>query len=94
MNCTFCGSDAIIKNGFIKGIQRYYCKDCGANIQNKPRAQRDKFFKALVIELYLTGLNIGAIAFNLKVSHVAILKHLEKDREKLDRLRNKNIQNK
>ncbi len=28
MNCRFCNSNLIVKAGFIRGAQRYKCKDC------------------------------------------------------------------
>jgi transposase-like protein len=27
-NCKYCQSQHVIKYGTVKGIQRYYCKDC------------------------------------------------------------------
>ena len=31
MKCEFCGSENTVKNGFVRGKQRYLCKDCGKN---------------------------------------------------------------
>lgn len=31
MDCPICKSKNKIKNGIIKGVQRYKCKDCGRN---------------------------------------------------------------
>ncbi|WP_444876536.1 transposase-like zinc-binding domain-containing protein, partial [Bacteroides heparinolyticus] len=28
MNCPKCKSELKVKNGVIKGVQRYKCKDC------------------------------------------------------------------
>ena len=31
LRCKRCGSEEHVKNGFMKGLQRYRCKACGLN---------------------------------------------------------------
>lgn len=28
MNCKYCQSNHVVKYGLVKGIQRYFCKEC------------------------------------------------------------------
>ena len=34
--CKRCGSEEQVKNGFMKGLQRYRCKACGLNFTETP----------------------------------------------------------
>jgi len=29
--CKNCKSESVVKNGFVRGKQRYHCKECGYN---------------------------------------------------------------
>src|ERR687884_1923519 len=35
LRCKRCGSEEHVKNGFMKGLQRYRCKACGLNFTAK-----------------------------------------------------------
>ena len=72
--CKFCESSHFFKSGFVRGFQRYKCKDCGKNFTlTPPRGVPEKEkLKALV--LYASGLSMNRIAQLFGVSTVAILK--------------------
>jgi hypothetical protein len=36
LRCKRCGSEEQVKNGFMKGLQRYHCKACGLNFTETP----------------------------------------------------------
>jgi transposase len=74
ISCKFCESFDVFKSGFVRGLQRYKCKQCGKNFTQTPFRgfpEKDKF-KALV--LYLSGLSMNRIAQLFGVSAVAVLK--------------------
>jgi transposase len=54
LNCKHCGEAKIIKNGIIRGKQRYKCKKCGYNFVLGDERTNDKIvaLKALVVLLY------------------------------------------
>ena len=72
--CKFCESSHFFKSGFVRGLQRYKCKNCGKNFTlTPPRGVPEKEkLKALV--LYASGLSMNRIAQLFGVSTVAILK--------------------
>ena len=44
IKCKFCGSEKLVKNGFMEGKQRYKCKECGRNpISGDKRFKFDKY---------------------------------------------------
>jgi transposase len=50
-----CGSTSYVKNGFVRGLQRYRCKTCGCNFTATQKRGRSEAFKALAILLYRLG---------------------------------------
>jgi hypothetical protein len=63
MACKFCGSDALRKNGFTRGKQRYFCKACGRNhVEGDLREKHPKIAKYIAIVLYLEGCGFRRIA--------------------------------
>lgn len=72
--CRRCVSSAVIKNGKIRGEQRYHCKICHYNFVDKPRRGRPTTQKALAILLYNVGMSMNSIAKLLALSPPAVLK--------------------
>ena len=67
--CKNCKSENKWKNGFVRGKQRYLCKDCGHNYVEGDERTNDKVKakKAFVIMLYSLGkMSITMIAKMLK----------------------------
>ena len=72
MYCKKCGGQNYVKSGFIKGEQRYKCKDCGCKFvptRHQGKSEKDKL---IAIWLYLHGLSFRTIAKMFKVTHKAI----------------------
>ena len=73
MKCKYCGCEELCRNGFVRGVQRYLCKECKRNctIFKHSGYPLDRRIQAL--RLYLEGLGIRAIGRFLKVSNVTVL---------------------
>lgn len=61
--CKKCGSGCVVKNGFVRNKQRYYCKDCGLNfVEGDARTNSAITARnALIVLLY----SMGKISFNM-----------------------------
>ena len=44
MRCLKCGSEAIVKNGRMKGLQRYKCKQCTYQFTQEAPSCREGLF--------------------------------------------------
>jgi transposase-like protein len=77
MVCLHCGATASVKNGFMKGIQRYKCKVCGYQFtQETPRGKPFKD-KILALTLYLSGLSMNMIAKLIGVSTQSVMRWIK-----------------
>ena len=77
LSCKRCGGAAFVKNGTVRGHQRYRCKGCGCNFTATPERGKPAAMKALAVLLYALGnASQGMIARLLDVSHVTIYKWL------------------
>ena len=62
LSCKKCGSKDYVRNGYIKGEQRYRCKDCRMNYQKgDKRIKYSKEKKMKVMKCYLEGMGIRSI---------------------------------
>lgn len=84
LNCKKCLSSEGVKNGFIRGYQRYKCKQCGCvYTDTKPRG-KPAAMKALAVLMYtISNASFGMIARVLGVSNVAVLKWIRKEAQQL-----------
>jgi transposase-like protein len=71
--CPKCGSDLMVKSGYVASRQRYMCKKCGYyfSVNNRGKAQH---VKRHAIHLYLEGKGFRSIGRLLGVSNVTVLK--------------------
>ena len=73
MRCPKCNSDLKIKNGWIRNLQRYMCKNCSNNYTVTQKSYAvDKKQKRQALVMYLQGMSISAIARIVNVSHVSV----------------------
>jgi transposase len=72
--CKFCMQEHVYKNGFVRGHQRYKCKDCGKNFTQTPLRGFSQTDKLKALSLYASGLSMNRIAQFFGVSATAILK--------------------
>jgi len=72
--CKRCGASDHVKNGNVRGLQRYLCQSCGCNFTMTPPRGKPAAMKALAVLLYAMGnVSFGSIARLLGVSDVAVL---------------------
>ena len=60
--CKRCGGAASVKNGFVRGHQRYRCKGCGLNFTDTPPRGYPLAQKVAAVLLYLSGLSMNRTA--------------------------------
>jgi transposase len=80
--CKFCKSRSFIKRGFIRGHQRYMCRDCNRQFTDTPPHGKPESMKILALLLYISDLSQLRIGKLLGVSDVAVLKWLRAFAEK------------
>jgi len=72
MECPKCKSKSSVKDGIVKGRQRYLCKECKYRYTVEYRGKPNSL-KKLALQLYLEGLGFRSISRILKVSNVSVL---------------------
>src|SRR5215212_8562636 len=75
--CKRCGSEEHVKNGLMRGQQRYLCKECGLNFTDTPPRGKPLALKAAAVLLYVSGLSMNHTAKLLGVSTSTIQAWLE-----------------
>ena len=68
LRCKRCGAEGHVKNGFMRGKQRYRCKACGLNFTDTPPRGMPLRIKVEAVLLYLSGLSMNRTAKLLGVS--------------------------
>lgn len=74
MQCRRCGSEAIVKNGFMNNHQRYKCKKCDFQFTRDTPHGRPVKDKILALILYLSGLSMNMTAKIIGVSTQTIMR--------------------
>ncbi len=71
--CPKCKSKSFVKNGKVKEVQRYLCKDCGYKFTVFKNGKCiDASFVRQTIYLYLEGLSFREIGKILGISHTTV----------------------
>ena len=87
MRCKYCGSESLIKKGFVKGKQLHKCKKCGHRFHLNGKFVKMRIGKETIVtalNLYFDGLSLRKTQRNLeqifgeKVSQVTILNWIKK----------------
>ena len=83
--CKKCGSSHYVKNGKVRGKQRYRCKECGYNfVEGDERVKVSPLGRALALLLYGTGrASYGFIAKLFNVSRTTVLYWIRSEVKKL-----------
>src|ERR1700761_1726955 len=74
MKCYRCGVEDCVKNGKVKGKQRYRCNGCGNNFSKLTPPGRPLREKALALILYMNNVSMNASARIIGVSVQTILR--------------------
>ena len=77
LRCKRCGSEEHVKNGLMRGQQRYLCKGCGLNFTDTPARGKPLALKAAAVLLYISGLSMNRTAKLLGVSTPTVQAWLE-----------------
>ena len=77
LRCKRCGSEEQVKNGLMRGKQRYLCKGCGLNFTDTPAPGKPLAMKAAAVLLYISGLSMNRTAKLLGVSTPTVQAWLE-----------------
>ncbi len=75
--CKRCGSTRHVRNGRMRGKQRYLCKACGLAFTDTPARGKPLALKAAAVLLYVSGLSMNRTAKLLGVSAPTIQAWLE-----------------
>ena len=77
LRCKRCGGEEYVKNGFMRGKQRYRCKACGLNFTDTPPRGMPLRVKVAAILLYVSGLSMNRTAKLLGVSTPSVMTWIE-----------------
>src|ERR671929_275086 len=77
LRCKRCGSEEQVKNGLMRGKQRFLCKGCGLNFTDTPTRGKPLAMKAAAVLLYVSGLSMNRTAKLLGVSTPTVQAWLE-----------------
>ncbi|MBD0403906.1 helix-turn-helix domain-containing protein [Flammeovirga sp. EKP202] len=79
LSCPKCESNSFIKSGFVKGKQRYKCKNCNYNFSVAKKGREvDRKYVIKALQLYLEGVSYREIERILGVSHVSVMNWVKK----------------
>ena len=77
LRCKGCGSEEHVKNGLMRGKQRYRCKACGLNFTDTPPPGKPLAMKVTAVLLYISGLSMNRTAKLLGVSTPSVQAWIE-----------------
>ena len=77
LRCKRCGSGEHVRNGLMRGKQRYRCKACGLNFTDTPPRGMPLRAKLAAVLLYLSGLSMNRTAKLLGVSTPRVMTWIE-----------------
>lgn len=76
--CKTCFGERLVKNGFVRGQQRYRCQHCGKNqIMGDRREKHDNAVRRKALAMHLDSHGIRRIGRALKVPHQLVAKWVE-----------------
>ena len=78
LRCKRCGAEEHVKNGFMKGPQRYRRKACGLDFTDTPPRGMPPRVKVTAVLLYLSGLSMNRTAKLLGVSTPSVMAWIER----------------
>ncbi len=68
LRCKRCGGGEHVRNGRMRGKQRYRCKACGLNFTDTPPRGKPFALKLVAVLLYVSGLSMNRTAKLVGVS--------------------------
>ncbi len=77
LRCKRCGGTEHVRNGLMRGQQRYRCKACGLNFTDTPPRGMPLALKATAVLLSVSGLSMNRTAKLLGVSTPSVMAWIE-----------------
>jgi transposase-like protein len=78
MECKFCYKNGLIKNGYVRGTQRYHCKECGKNqVEGDKRVKYSNAVRKQALAMYLNSSGLRSIGRVLGVPFQLVSKWIE-----------------
>ena len=77
LRCKRCGAEEHVKNGLMRGKQRYRCKACGLNFTGTPPRGMPLRVKVTAVLLHVSGLSMNRTAKLLGVSTPSVMTWIE-----------------
>ena len=78
LRCKRCDGEEHVRNGLMRGKQRYRCKACGLNFTDTPPRGMPFRLKVTAVLLYLSGLSMNRTAKLLGVSTPSVMAWIER----------------
>ena len=78
LRCKRCGGEEQVRNGLMRGKQRYRCKACGLNFTDTPPRGMPLAIKVTAVLLYVSGLSMNRTAKLLGVSTPSVMAWIER----------------
>src|SRR5918911_126852 len=78
LRCKRCGSGEHVRNGLMRGLQRYRSKACRLNFTDPPPRGMPLRVKVTAVPLYLSGLSMNRTAKLLGVSTPSVMTRIER----------------
>ena len=78
MRCKGCGSEEQVRNGFMRGKQRYRCRACGLSFTDTPPRGMPPRVEATAVPLHVSGLSMNRTAELLGVSTPSVQAWIER----------------
>lgn len=76
--CKYCYDDRLVKNGFVRGKQRYRCQSCRRNqVAGDKRVKYDNSVRRQAMAMYLNSSGIRSIGRVLGVPHQLVARWIE-----------------
>lgn len=84
MFCRKCRSDLLIKNGIVRGRQRYRCRACGFNFTQEHSNGWPSSSKLLIVVSYCDGESISDLAEQSGATPASVFRWIEEARESIN----------
>ena len=77
-SCKFCFGEVLVRSGFVRGKQRYKCKDCGKNqVLGDAREKYTNAVRRQAIAMYLNSMGLRAIGRVLGIPYQLVARWVE-----------------
>ena len=87
MTCPKCRSAVRTKNGIVRGLQRYKCKDCGCNYTRSTLSRTPLDLRVKCIRLYLEGVGFRGISRLTGVTHTTVMRWIKQLGDDIEKFR-------